>query len=136
MFGSKKKTPRWADRVADVTNHFDVASSFGMNASFNAEWSAAASTLIKEMARIIDVEIERRGKDTKLRHVLQNSTYDLVANGTFEVDTDVQTIAGRKGRLVESGQTLVIYRSRANGAYYLRPPEEFTGDRFLEESTA
>lgn len=133
MFGRRKHQP-WAQLIADVTHHFDVAASYGMNASFGAERAAAASKLIKEMARILDDEMDHRAKVTQLRHLRRHAIYDVVGNGTLQVSSGLQVINGRKVRLLEENDTLVIYRSREDGKYYLRPPEEFTKDRFSEES--
>lgn len=50
----------WADVTAAILRRFDIAAQFDGKAVWNAKGSAACAKIIREMARIIDDEIERR----------------------------------------------------------------------------
>lgn len=50
----------WSDLVAGPCGHFDIAAKFGLYATWNAEGSQAFSDLVKEMARLLDEEVQAR----------------------------------------------------------------------------
>ncbi len=50
----------WTECVAPIANKLEVGAKFGERTVFNEEGSKALAKLLREMARIIDDEIERR----------------------------------------------------------------------------
>ncbi|OJF92074.1 hypothetical protein AX761_21790 [Rhizobium sp. 58] len=52
----------WKDVVAPLARKFELAHTFNGEAAFNAEGCKAMAALLKQMARIIDEEIEARNK--------------------------------------------------------------------------
>ena len=54
------KARTWAELIQPTVNRLDVAITFKATATFNPDGAQALKSLLKEMARVIDEEIERR----------------------------------------------------------------------------
>ncbi len=58
---AERTVPRqWMAVMADIVARFDVAATFGMSTTWNAEGSRSLAVLIRQMCSIIDNEIDHR----------------------------------------------------------------------------
>lgn len=58
-----KPEKSWGDTIDPIAKRLELAAMFGQGFKFNAEGASACAKLMREMARVIDGEVERRKKE-------------------------------------------------------------------------
>lgn len=82
----------------------------------------------KLCARFPDTLLPRK----RIKHLKRGSAYEVIGDVPFQVSTGNQTIAGKQVRMIKDGDPVRVYRDEVSRKFYVRFPDEFTPDRFVD----
>lgn len=70
------------------------------------------------------------GRFQHVRHLKRGTTYRVLGEGEVQISQEDAGLDTPHARILEEGDSLVVYRCDQTGKLWLRFPDEFTGDRF------